>query len=335
MNRDNLQYWSISCGTWLETQVRLSVFYIPFALILIFKSPNYKIGLIVAAFFLISTVLHEFGHVFAARQTGGSGNEILIWPFGGLAFVRPIDSFTSRFVTAAAGPFVNLLLCLATLWPVWRGGLFPEALYPLSVPSLALSGSSLVPDLLVLLFCVNWKLFLVNMLPVYPLDGGQMVQAALRARYGAETAMEWSIRVGFLAAAVVVSAGLFFYESPWLVFIGAFLFILNMTEVMQSRPADNFDDSFMGYDFSQGYTSLEKNRETKPVRRPGLIERWRERRRVEKQRRIQVQAEQEQEQLDALLQKVHTQGMDSLSDAERRKLQHMSERLRGRTKPDK
>jgi hypothetical protein len=66
-----------------------------------------------------------------------------------------------------------------------------------------------------------------------------------------------------------------------------------------------------------------------------MIARWRERRRQEKQKRLQLQEEQEQQQLDALLQKVHTDGIESLSDAERRKLQHMSERLRGRGKPEK
>ncbi|MGE3315156.1 MAG: site-2 protease family protein [Planctomycetaceae bacterium] len=335
MNRDNPQYWSISCGTWLSTQVRVSVYFPFFILAICLQLRSFKYGLIFGAIYFLSVVLHEFGHVLTSRRTGGSGQEILIWPFGGLAFVQSGESFRSQFLTVAAGPLSNLALCGVTLWPTWRAGLIPAALHPLTLPDLALSGSSLGSDLLVLFFCANWKLFLVNaFIPVYPLDCGRLVQISLRARVGAETALEYALRIGYGASILVVLAGLIL-ENHWVVFLGAVLFIINMAESMQARPTDNFDDSFMGYDFSQGYTSLEKSREAKPTRRPGLIERWRERRKLEKQRRLQLEEEQEQLTLDALLQKVHTDGIESLSDAERRKLQHMSERLRGRGKPEK
>ena len=99
--------------------------------------------------------------------------------------------------------------------------------------------------------------------------------------------------------------------------------ILSLVEWFQMRTADTLDDSFMGYDFSQGYTSLERS--TKPNqpagrRRRGWLESWRERRRTLKEQRARLHAEQAQQQLDEILAKVHLNGISSLTDAERRQL---------------
>ena len=40
------------------------------------------------ALFLI-VLMHEFGHAMACRQVGGTANHILLWPFGGVAYVNP------------------------------------------------------------------------------------------------------------------------------------------------------------------------------------------------------------------------------------------------------
>ena len=334
--RDSLLFWSIPCGTWFQTQVRLSVYLLPLFVVIYFKLDSWKLWLALCGLLVLSTLLHEFGHIAAVRLTGGSGHEILLWPLGGLARVHPADTFRSQFLTPAAGPLVNLALCGASFWPVWQADtqVLRDSFHPLYVPSVSLSAAStakLVSELMVLLFCLNWKLFLVNLLPVFPLDGGRMLQACLRARIGSEGAFELSLRVGYVAAAAAMIAGLMF-DSSWVVLIGAMLFIFNMQEAMQARPADGYDDSFMGYDFSQGYTSLEGHREAPPVRRPGLLESWRARRRAEKLRRAQLREEQEQQLVDALLEKVHSQGIESLTDAERRKLDLASAKLRDKGK---
>ena len=88
----------------------------------------------------------------------------------------------------------------------------------------------------------------------------------------------------------------------------------------------------MGYDFSQGYTSLERNEPSRPERRPGLLQRWKEKRRMEKQRRDRQEQEHVAQQLDAILEKVHARGIESLSEAERRVLDSASSRLRDQGK---
>ena len=60
------------------------------------------------SFFCI--LLHEFGHCFAARAVGGSADDILMWPLGGLAYCSVPRRWGARFFVSAAGPLVTLLL---------------------------------------------------------------------------------------------------------------------------------------------------------------------------------------------------------------------------------
>ena len=62
----------------------------------------------------VSVLLHEFGHIFGARIMGGQGDDILIWPLGGLAFAAPPRRPWPSLVCTACGPLVNVLICIVT-----------------------------------------------------------------------------------------------------------------------------------------------------------------------------------------------------------------------------
>ena len=87
-HRESFLHWSFPLGTWFETHVRASIFF-PVLLLAICWPLGWELGLAVGAILFVSVVLHEFGHVFGARMTGGSAHEILLWPLGGLATVQP------------------------------------------------------------------------------------------------------------------------------------------------------------------------------------------------------------------------------------------------------
>jgi stage IV sporulation protein FB len=334
-SRDNPLFWSLPCGNWFMTRVRVSVL-VPLLVFFAIPKFGWRLSLVMGVVFLASLLLHELAHVFAVRMTGGVGNEILIWPLGGLAFVQPAANFRSQFLTPAAGPFANFLVCGAIAAPLWRAGAFPGLLNPLVFPvdSAHALAEGLSLDVLKVAFWCNWMLLLVNLLPVFPLDGIRMTLAVLKNRVDIESAADSAIRISFLVASLAMGAGLFF-DSAWIVFFGALVLIYTFFEWVQLRTTDTLDDSFMGYDFSQGYTSLErsaKQDQSAAQRRKGWIEGWRERRRVEKEKRARLEVEQAQQQLDTILEKVHQHGIASLSDAERRQLNRASARLRDRGK---
>ena len=68
--------------------------------------------LVILSLLFLSVLAHEFGHVFGARFVGGDCQEILMWPLGGLAYVEVPHTPRANFISTAAGPAVNVLLCV-------------------------------------------------------------------------------------------------------------------------------------------------------------------------------------------------------------------------------
>lgn len=330
-NRDSTLYWSFPCGVWFGTHVRISV-YFPLILVLIcIYLRDVQLGLVFSAILFTSVLIHEFAHVLAARLTGGDGDEILIWPLGGLAFVRPADSFRSMFLTPAAGPASNLVLCSMTFPAVLGSTMTAECLNPFLLPAVDLNGNLLI-QLQLLVFSANWLLFLANLIPVHPLDGGRMLQAVLWTRLESRTATLAYLRIGFIVALLGMFGGIL-ADSIWLVFFAGIVLAMNIQETFQIQVSETYDDSFMGYDFSQGYTSLEGVGNEGPEPRPkreGALARWRRRREEERERRESERAAEVEIELDRILAKINATGIDSLSEAERRLLSQASDQYRNR-----
>jgi hypothetical protein len=118
------------------------------------------------------------------------------------------------------------------------------------------------------------------------------------------------------------------------VILGAIVLAVNLMQSVQDGSAEFRDDSFMGYDFSQGYTSLERSsgKSVEKEARPSSWQRWKERRQARKEQFERERQEQDEAQLDALLAKVHEHGIESLSPAEKRLLQRVSTEYRERSK---
>ena len=333
-NRHNPLFWSFGAGTWSGVNLRIS-----WLMPLLLAGFLYQYGLPMGgAFFgvlIVSVLLHEIGHILAARATEGSGDEILLWPFGGLAFVET-TSPKSQMITAAAGPFVNLLLCLLFLPAVWASGLSPQVYNPLVLPfSPEHFAANLTSDVQVLAFWFNWMLLLVNLIPAFPLDGGQIFRTILITRMGAGMGTEVAIRVAVVLGVVMILIGaLVLTHVPILLVLAFLIILLAVMEQFQLQATESYDDSFMGYDFSQGYTSLERSeQQTKPERRAGLLQRWLARRRADKMRRMGEQEQLTEQQLDAILAKVHAQGLASLTPSEKRQLKRASNRYKSKNDP--
>jgi Zn-dependent protease len=124
------------------------------------------------ALFLI-VLLHEFGHALACRQVGGTANQILLWPLGGVAYVDPPQRPGAMLWSLAAGPLVNVAL-LPLL-----GGLYVLA----GVMGLAQSAPDAYHWLGWVTF-IDVSLLVFNILPVYPLDGGQILRSLLWFVFG-------------------------------------------------------------------------------------------------------------------------------------------------------
>ncbi len=109
-----------------------------------------------------------------------------------------------------------------------------------------------------MLFKANWLLLLINLLPVHPLDGGRMLSLALHSKLDGFVARTVYLRIGAIVGVGFVIAGVL-YDSTLVMLVGAIVLPLNILESQQQPSESEGDESFLGYDFSQGYTSLERS----------------------------------------------------------------------------
>jgi Zn-dependent protease len=129
-----------------------------------------------ALLFFVSLILHEFGHAIAARREGIETQSIDLWFFGGIARMsRDTDSPGAEFRVAAAGPVVTLLVvgvCVGI-------GVLTAGAHEFWDALVLRSGADVTPALLLLswLALINAVLFLFNMVPAFPLDGGRIARA--------------------------------------------------------------------------------------------------------------------------------------------------------------
>ncbi|MCS6864004.1 MAG: site-2 protease family protein [Gemmataceae bacterium] len=171
---------------------------------------------------------------------------------------------------------------------------------------------------------LNWLLFLFNMIPAYPLDGGQLLQALVWARTDHRRGIVVAAYTGFAFAIVFLIISIAANEA---LFLGLALFMLYSCSMRLTQLET--DEGPFGYDFSAGYTSLEKDdEETRPVKRPGLLKRWWEARKARRIAREIEQRQQEEARVDQLLDKIARLGKASLTDEERRFLERVSARKR-------
>ena len=338
-----------------------------------------------------SVLLHEFGHCFGARHVDGEASEILIWPLGGLAFTDIPHRWRALFVTVAAGPAVNLLICLVCAIGISAAG-FVTNLNPFvdpyrteltrfndvrvytssagakvykkgtaeevsfkeleekrteykkrhnteSAPRITdgaeydayLADVGFERTVLPLwvvwayrIFWLNWILFLFNLIPAYPLDGGQLLQAVVWARTDHRRGVVVASYAGFVVGVIFIIVSIAVNEAL-LLGLGGFMLYAASLRLMQLE----MDEGPFGYDFSAGYTSLEKDDEPAPQpKRPGAISRWWQARKARKAAREAEQRLRDEERMDQLLEKISRSGPGSLTDEERQFMRRVSARKR-------
>ncbi len=168
-------------------------------------------------------LLHECGHSLACRSVGGRADEIVLWPFGGVAYVAPPMRPGATLWSIAAGPLVNVAL-----------------FFPLTV-LLLLTGTGPfavgLPDPAHFVQAVWWTnavLLAFNVLPIYPLDGGQIVRSLLWFVIGRARSLTVASIIGFIGVPL-----LFFYawltQSIWVALVALLIVSLCWRGLQQAR----------------------------------------------------------------------------------------------------
>jgi Zn-dependent protease len=216
---------SVSLGTWFGIHVRVhATLLILIGTNMLFANSRGGMGVqnaLTSSIILFGVVLlHEFGHCFAARAVGGDAREILLWPLGGLAFIRTPQRPWPSFVGTAGGPLVNVLICAVTGFALLLMSRF-EFRLPINPmltfgsrdmlagdASFLLIYSNTIAYYLWWIYSVSFTLLFFNLLPIYPLDGGHMMQQILWPRFGYYDSMNFACITGMIAAVFMGLLGL-------------------------------------------------------------------------------------------------------------------------------
>jgi stage IV sporulation protein FB len=350
--------WSVSLGHWGSVRMRLHLFFILFAALTMYLSwlhREQQPNLVVLASFsllalFLSVVLHEVGHLAAEMHVGGYVDSLVLGPLGGLhAPNRSYHDPQAELIVSLSGPAMNLAAFLVLL-PAAKlvteaapWGAFFNPLMPVGVGAVE---AALWTDLIRVTAWINWLLFLANLLlPAFPFDGGRTSRAILLMIWPDMGSGMASHMVG--RAAVVVAMGLliaaFFTHDMdpvagvvpiWFVLVLlsiAMFFSAKATSLPASSAAEPEEQQeLFGYDFSQGYTSLERSSEPQVLQQPNFLRRWLAQRKEQRQVREKAVAQQEESQADEILQRLHEKGIQSLSLDDKALLQRVSARYRSR-----
>ena len=157
--------------------------------------------------YTVTAVVHELGHSFEASKAGYRLNKVTLMPFGAVVS-GDIDGlkFTDEVKIALAGPLINIAvgtLFIASWW------IYPETYAFTDVIAEA-----------------NFSMAIVNLLPIYPLDGGRVLFASISERFGSEKAFKINKIIGGIFALILFAcfiATIFYQINLSLLFFSAFV----------------------------------------------------------------------------------------------------------------
>lgn len=175
----------------------------------LYSTPLWNLAEYIGLFSIV--LLHEFGHSLACRQVGGQSDQIVLWPLGGVAYVNAPNRPGAQLWSIAAGPLVNVGLIpvlIGISWGLNRIGFAPN--------------SNDFWICLATIKYINVALLIFNVLPIYPLDGGQILRSLLWFKFGPIRSLLFASAVGLVGAAALIGLALY-WRSLWLGVLVAFL----------------------------------------------------------------------------------------------------------------
>lgn len=279
---------------------------------------NFEAELIFLTMLFGVVLLHEFGHCFGARAVGGDAENILLWPLGGLAYANAPMTPWAQFVTVACGPLVNVVFFLAS-----------AAILILATGDWGVIGWNPFGDWgvryitadwqrwLAIFFQINYMLFLFNMLPFFPMDGGQLFRTFIWPFFGLRLATIYAAQLGLGGAALFGVWGLTQGRTMLVVMalFGGMTCWQHLRAAQHGYVVEDYSPPRVGRRGGGFWSRLFGGRRSEPFSRPmenpnpGGWER-----RMNEEERIEAE-------VDRILKKVSEEGVQSLTYVERQTLE--------------
>jgi len=181
--------------------------------------------------------LHELGHALTAKRYGIKTKSITFFPIGGVARLSRMPKEPVQELTITiAGPLVNLAIAILLFVGL---GLSGNASF--GMENLEQYSTINAENFLFMLFISNIVLFLFNLIPAFPMDGGRILRALIAMKTSYRTATQMAVTVGQVFAIMFVFVGLII--NPFLIIIAMFIFISAQSELMYAIFSESLSNS--------------------------------------------------------------------------------------------
>ncbi len=205
-------------------------------------------GLVLGVF--VCVVLHELGHALTARKYGVKTRDIILSIIGGVA---RLDRFPEKplheSLVVMAGPAVNLVLAILIGGYGWLTS---------SIDFTSLGTSRMIlgnpESFLTLFFLINLFLAIINLIPVFPMDGGRIFRSLLSIQMGRKKATLVTTSVGQGLAVLIGILAYYFlpkeltlYLIPLVLAMSIFMFYVATKEYEMVK----FEDILKSHSISE------------------------------------------------------------------------------------
>ena len=212
--------WSLALGKWYGVNVRIHMLFFFFAVMTFYFGWHAAAGgsgveyyttcAAALAILFASIFLHEVAHGFTASGFGGYVESIEVFPWGGTSEIELPKNKHHQLLVHLSGPLTNLLVCLCCALILFFDAHFAEKgswsalLSPLQP---IIIRDHLFTNTVGLIFWVNWLVFMINLLPVSPFDGGKIVRSLIPLLW--PNTRTDQVYLGSMIVAGMTSIGLF------------------------------------------------------------------------------------------------------------------------------
>lgn len=184
----------------------------------------------------VSILIHELGHALAFQRYGQPSYIVLHFS-GGLTVPESVSwgggsanvalSPNQHILISLAGPFAGFLLAgLLMAGVIFSGGSIVTnylfGVLPLPVMAVLPIGGSILQSLVMALLWINIFWGFINLVPVYPLDGGHVARYLLLQADPLDGVRK-SLWLSIIAGGLVAAAGYFFLGSVYMAILFGFL----------------------------------------------------------------------------------------------------------------
>lgn len=328
---DSLFSFAVPLGRFMGTRLKVSVLMLIAVLAVVWRAQSLTTAAMFTAVLFLSISIAEAAHIWVAHRAGIRISERILWPFGGLNGESPRNTLATA---SLAGPLVHFVLAMLAASQIESRNEVLSLLNPV-VSWQAVQSAQMTTLVIRLCFQINAAVCIVSLIPVRPLAGGYVLQSLLAQRCPDIAVRDILLRSGLVVSIFGLLAG-FVFDVSGLAALSAFLMLLHVQEALHWFRPSQAEEPFDSYRFVDSYTEseslesqLEDGNESDDI--PGsVIDRWKNRRESERDRREREVEQQDQDELDRVLEKLHLQGRTALSAAELHLLNRVSARLRHR-----